>query len=73
MFYSYLIMVRLSVVAALFAAVASAVDFDKLSVTKGHSRLPGAYIFEFEEDHVRINSRVFPVTNLLYPRTVPTS
>ncbi|KAG5661446.1 hypothetical protein KAF25_005568 [Fusarium avenaceum] len=44
-------MVRLSVVAALFAAVASAVDFDKLSVTKGHSRLPGAYIFEFEEDH----------------------
>ncbi|KAM0482670.1 hypothetical protein ACHAP7_004170 [Fusarium lateritium] len=44
-------MVRLSVVAALFAAVASAVDFDKLPIQKGHSRLPGAYIFEFEEDH----------------------
>jgi hypothetical protein len=56
-------MVRLSVVAALFAAVASAVDFDKLSVTKGHSRLPGAYIFEFEEDHVCINPRVFPARN----------
>ncbi|KAF4456012.1 putative subtilisin-like serine protease [Fusarium austroafricanum] len=44
-------MVRLSAVVALFAAVVSAVDFDKISVGKGKSRLPGAYIFEFEEDH----------------------
>lgn len=45
-------MVRLSVVAALFAAVANAVDFNKVS--EGYGRLPGAYIFEFEDDHVRI-------------------
>ncbi|CZR40312.1 putative subtilisin-like serine protease [Fusarium proliferatum ET1] len=44
-------MVRLSIVAALYAAVANAVDFDKIAVGKGHSRLPGAYIFEFEENH----------------------
>nr|CEG04950.1 unnamed protein product [Fusarium clavum] len=44
-------MVRLSVAAALFAAAANAVDFDKISVTKGPGRLPGAYIFEFEDDH----------------------
>ncbi|KAG8665486.1 hypothetical protein FPOAC2_10561 [Fusarium poae] len=44
-------MVRLSVVAALFAAVANAVDLDKVAVNKGYGRLPGAYIFEFEEDH----------------------
>lgn len=42
-------MVRLSVVAALFAAVANAVDFNKVS--EGYGRLPGAYIFEFEDDH----------------------
>ncbi|KAF9781470.1 hypothetical protein IL306_013467 [Fusarium sp. DS 682] len=44
-------MVRLSIVASLYAAVVSAVDFDKIAVGKGHSRLPGAYIFEFEENH----------------------
>ncbi|KAK2935390.1 Peptidase S8, subtilisin-related [Fusarium oxysporum f. sp. vasinfectum] len=44
-------MVRLSIVAALYAVVVSAVDFDKIAVGKGHSRLPGAYIFEFEENH----------------------
>ncbi|KAJ4268870.1 hypothetical protein NW762_002941 [Fusarium torreyae] len=43
-------MVRLSLV-ALFAAAANAVDFNKLAIKKGHSRLPGAYIFEFEENH----------------------
>lgn len=55
-------MVRLSIVAALYAAVANAVDFDKIAVGKGHSRLPGAYIFEFEENHVRILSSLISLS-----------
>lgn len=55
-------MVRLSIVAALYAAVVSAVDFDKIAVGKGHSRLPGAYIFEFEENHVRILSSLISLS-----------
>ncbi|KAF5026687.1 hypothetical protein F66182_1236 [Fusarium sp. NRRL 66182] len=46
-------MVRLTLVTALFAAAtASAVDVNKTAAKKGHgSRLPGAYIFEFEDGH----------------------
>jgi hypothetical protein len=55
-------MVRFSLVTALCAAVVSAVDFDKIAVGKGHSRLPGAYIFEFEENHVRIVSSLMSLS-----------
>ncbi|KAF7556825.1 hypothetical protein G7Z17_g1136 [Cylindrodendrum hubeiense] len=43
-------MVRLSLVASLFAAVASAVTVEQIGNKKGTTRLPGAYIFEFEDD-----------------------
>ncbi|KAK7408332.1 hypothetical protein QQX98_009480 [Neonectria punicea] len=46
-------MVRLSLVASLFAAVASAVNMDKVTSKKTIARLPGAYIFEFEDDNDR--------------------
>lgn len=46
------IMVRLSLVASLFAAVASAVTVEQIGNKKGTTRLPGAYIFEFEDESV---------------------
>ncbi|KAH8738208.1 peptidase S8/S53 domain-containing protein [Ilyonectria robusta] len=52
-------MVRLSLVASLFAAVASAVTVEQIGNKKGTTRLPGAYIFEFEDesDHADFYSK----------------
>ncbi|KAF4975033.1 hypothetical protein FZEAL_8132 [Fusarium zealandicum] len=44
-------MVHFSLVAALFAAAACAVDIDSIGKKMPYGRLPGAYIFEFEDDH----------------------
>ncbi|KAM5351133.1 hypothetical protein ACJ41O_003856 [Fusarium nematophilum] len=44
-------MVRFSLVASLLAAAVTAVDMEQISRTKPYSRLPGAYIFEFEDDN----------------------
>ncbi|KAH6898227.1 peptidase S8/S53 domain-containing protein [Thelonectria olida] len=46
-------MVRLGLVVSLFAAVASAVSMDKVKAKKGFNRLPGAYIFEFDDESDR--------------------
>ncbi|KAF7551263.1 hypothetical protein G7Z17_g5119 [Cylindrodendrum hubeiense] len=42
-------MVRLSLAACLFAGLSSAVQFDTVEKKKSSSRLPGAYIVEFED------------------------
>lgn len=71
------IMVRFSLVTSLFAAAASAVNIDTINIAKKttYSRLPGAYIFEFEDDNVRLFSPS-PIRSikLIHPlRTAPTS
>lgn len=45
-------MVRLGLVASLFAALASAVSMDRVKAKQGFNRLPGAYIFEFDDESV---------------------
>ncbi|KAM0436627.1 hypothetical protein ACHAPT_002335 [Fusarium lateritium] len=42
---------RLGLLVSLFAAAASAVDIEHIGIKKTSSRLPGAYIFEFEDDN----------------------